>query len=424
MSSDSGLSLTSLRFCCSLCLEYQHNRFRRRLEQSLPLLDQSILPTTGDERIDAAMEVLQMERKRRKMVEAEESEDGDGIRTLATDQNENMADQVGKPQAPASKVDNAIKILVSNAIEEFGFAYRDVYNGVFNLPRTKCEHANVAFKYRCSRRLEERGVLETLVEMFSENYLLDDYRYPEVAVNPHQISAYGGWTIDIKSVRIKRRAVESLRLDPVGDLWKTYSLLRKLPNGSNFAGLVFEAITHRMLSGGWQGLMPHPARMASDGGDPPVFSTDPSALSSSTPDTLLSSLALLRFGTRAVTQVDFTHELSDVTLDEGKYYVSATTNNPLFDSFTIDHDLDRRTVVISVFQVTISERHEGSTEGYPIVRRIMACVRKLLNETGLNAIVKVVYFLVCPEDGTQHQWQMPMDWNKNLKTHDHRDLHS
>ena len=33
---------------------------------------------------------------------------------------------------------------------------------------------------------------------------------------------------------------------------------------------------------------------------------------------------------------------------------------------------------------------------------------------------KVAYFLVCPEGGPDHKWQMPVDWNKSVKINDHR----
>jgi hypothetical protein len=156
-------------------------------------------------------------------------------------------------------------------------------------------------------------------------------------------------------------------------------------------GWVFEAIIHRILSGAWQldGPTLQPIRMVSDCGDPPVFSTDPSSPSSSIADTL-TSLASLRTGTRAVTRVNFTHGLSNVTLGNDKYYIPTTTTNPLFDSFTIDLDLDRHTVVISVFQIATSRR-EGSTRGYTLIRKIMARVCELLKKADFNAIVTAAY---------------------------------
>jgi len=50
----------------------------------------------------------------------------------------------------------------------------------------------------------------------------------------------------------------------------------------------------------------------------------------------------------------------------------------------------------------------------------MRRICKLLKETGSNATVKVAYFLVCPDDGPQHQWRMPAGWNEDIETHNHR----
>ena len=141
--------------------------------------------------------------------------------------------------------------------------------------------------------------------------------------------------------------------------------------------------------------------MVSNSRVPPVFLTDPS---SSTLDTSLSPLAPLHACTRAVTRT------------------ANTTSQPRpitpSDSFTID--LDPHTVVISVFHTMISPRYEGSAEGHPHIRKIMCRVRKLPKEMDSNATIKVVYFLVCSDDGSQRQSRMPIGWNKYIKTHDHR----
>jgi len=122
-----GSSLTVLRLRCSLHLLPWYDIFRSRLEQSLPLLDRGKLPatgdgaieglpTTGDETIDAVLKVLQ----------AEKTEDrdrmGDDIGRSATDRDIDMVDGTGQPQAPMGNVDDALKILVYNATQEFGFA--------------------------------------------------------------------------------------------------------------------------------------------------------------------------------------------------------------------------------------------------------------------------------------------------------------
>jgi hypothetical protein len=156
--------------------------------------------------------------------------------------------------------------------------------------------------------------------------------------------------------------------------------------------------------------------MVSNGCVPLVFSTDPS---SSTSDTSLSYFTPVRASTRAVTRVSSTdRQLGNVTLDSGKYYMPTAAIHPLFDSFTID--LDPCAVVISVFLITISPMHEGSAEGYPHVRRIMRRVREPLEKTDSSATVKVAYFPVCPDDRSEHQWRMPIGWDKYTETHDRR----
>jgi len=142
---NSGLLLTAPRFCCSLCLRPGFDNFRKRLQQCLPLLDKPTLATTDDEGIDAALEVLQIERQRENAVEVEkgvcDSVGGGSLGSSAVDQDENMVDETDQPQTAVDEVDNALKILVRNAIEEFGLIPRDAYEGVFNLHRAKARHA-------------------------------------------------------------------------------------------------------------------------------------------------------------------------------------------------------------------------------------------------------------------------------------------
>jgi hypothetical protein len=167
-----------------------------------------------------------------------------------------------------------------------------------------------------------------------------------------------------------------------------YEFFHINPRSTTLAGWVFEAIVHRLFSDSWQsGPAPQPIRTASNGCVPPVFSTD---LPPSMPDTSLSSFVRLRAGTRTVTRVNFAdRQLRDVTLDSDKYYMPTAATHPLFDSFTID--LDSQTGLTSIFLIMISPMHEGSTEGYPYVRRIMRRVREVLEKTDSNATVKVAY---------------------------------
>ena len=125
----------------------------------------------------------------------------------------------------------------------------------------------------------------------------------------------------------------------------------------------------------------------------------------------LDLLALIRFpGGRVDTRVDFKRGLSNATLDSNRYYIPTVTNHALFDSFTIDST--SRPVVISVFQITVSSKHEGSAEGYFHIRRLKTHVRKLLKDVGHTPppYIKAQYFLVCPEDDSERRWEMHAGW--------------
>jgi len=379
------------------------------LARSLPLLDE-MLPTSGEEVINAWLEVFQMEWEREEeMVGEEEEEDHDemdDIRASAIDQDEDMADEASRPQDP---VGNALEILVKNATEEFGFSPGDVYQGVLALPEMRRAHAAVT---RCLDYSE----LMTFVRMFYNERRLDNISDRVLSVHPRRISdKEDGWEIDFKSVRIRRDVESRMQLESDEHLRKVYVLFHNILEGSVLAGWIFKVIVHRILSDGCWGPTPQPIRM-SKRGDPPTFSTSPTACSTSLPPP-----APLRDDERTATQVDFRPSLpSGVTLDEGKYYTPATNNNPGFDSFTIDHDPVKHVVVISVFQITVSPSHQGSAQDYVFIRKIMSSVRHLLKRRGADARIEVTYFLVCPEAGSEREWQMPNGWSDEVDSNDHR----
>jgi len=446
---DRGSWLSILHLCCSFALHPKYQKLRGTLEQSLPCLD-GTLPTPGDENINALLEVIRAGRERGKEVrERVEEDEMEGVEDEVEgvedemegveeemeeveeemeeveeeeeeeeeedqhekDQNGNPADKTSQPQDP---VGDAVEILLKNATEEFGFSPRDVYGGVLDLPKTRSEHADAVNQL-------DHSVLVTLVRVFHNQHRLDDLSHHVVVVHPRRrANHWDGWKIDFKSVRIRTDVESRMRLAEDEHLRERYHLLREIPEGSVLAGWIFEAIVHRELSGGCQEPTPQPIRM-SKRGNPPVFSTDPPAATPALPPPALPPPAPLRADKRTVTQIDFRpRSLSGVTLDKDKYYKPARTNNPLFDSFTIDHDPVERTVVISVFQITISQNHRGSVQGYVSVRKIMNSVRNLLRQKDTDAKIKVIYFLVCSEDGSKRNWRMPNGWSDRVKRNNHR----
>ena len=406
---DRGL-LTVFCHCYSLRLHPKYNKLRSRLQQS-PFLDGLAPLTTDDETIDSVLNVLR-EEKRVATAETYHEMD-DGTRLSAIAQGVDVVDEAGHIE-----VDGALRSLVRNATEEFGFAPRDVYAGIFDLPGTRSRHAAEVMTVNHSK-------LMALVDAFSQRGELSELSHHVVALHPYKLLLdYDLWAIDFKSIQIAREVVKLMQSELDEHLQETYDYLHNVPEGPALAEWTFKAIIHRMISDGWRsgGPAPQPIRMVSNNRSHPTSPISPyrSSLSSSTTDTSLSPPAPLRAGTRTVTRTDFTHGLSNVTLDNDKYYILTAATDPPLESFTIDLNPDHRTAIISVFRIAISPRndtHEGSTEGYPLIPKVVAHVRELLKHSGSDAKVKVAYFLVCPEDGSRHRWEMPADWNE-AETHD------
>jgi len=320
--------------------------------------------------------------------EEDPNEMDDDISASAADRDEIMGSEPSQQKTSARKadVDDALKILVHNAIKEFGFTPRDVYAGVLNLPKArKARDHDVD-------RLDYPG-LKAIVEAFAQKWKLNRFSDLVVAVYPRTDDR---WEINFKSPLIARKVVESMKFKDPKHLWESYELLHKTPGGSCMAGWFFESIANHTLS---KVPTPQPTPMASHRShkDPPVFSTQDPPSRTPAPDT--SPPSAVPSHPMTIAQVDLAHgDLSNVTLDKNRYYVPTTTNHPLFDSFTIDSD--QLSVVISVFWITTSLEHEGSAKGFPSIYKIMARVRELSRSVGhSNVKIKVKYFLVCPEDG-------------------------
>ena len=399
MSFDRVLLLTVLCLCYSLRLYPDYGIF---LDALNPSPSSPKPPPIGLRwAVNGARKVLREAREEEENEECDET--GDGSRTLA----------------PMDGMENALKILVRDAVEEFGFIPRDVYNGIFGAHDLKTQHSNVANDL-------DYDQLKHIVTSFCNNRGLGfqySHRVVVVFPLPPEVDQIGSdsWAIDFKSIRIARKVMELMCLREHERIREMYWFFHGHQQSSTLAGWFFEEIVHRLFSSGWKsGTAPQSTHMGNRGPpDSPLFSTDPPSSTSDTP------LSPLRPKARSVTKVDFTPcELGDVTLDSDRYYIPSKANHPLFDSFTIDvvpHTCEKpATGVISIFQITISDGRKGSDKGYPHIRKIMARVRNLLQEGYSNPKVEVVYFLVCPHDQSQRQWQMPAGWDKSAKTNNHR----
>ena len=314
-------------------------------------------------------------------------------------------------------VDDALNILAQNAIKEFGYAPRDFCRGVFNLQLVREDHDDALNTLSFDD-------LQGFVEAFSKKHIYDtqtSHRILEVYPQPPNVrSVNDKWTIDFKTDHIKKRAFSKMRTIEVQHVRDTYRLFRNNPIASAYAGSLFELIIHGMLTLGCRStpeLQPEPlicmSTIATSAADAPIFTSNPPT-SFSTP-----AFGPL-FKSRRTKEFDFANTVENhVTLEENVLYLPTSRTNPLFDSFTID--IIEKTVTISIFQITISGEHGGSSKGYLIIRNIMSRVRQLIKGTNITN-VKVAYFLICCSDSdrSHFQWDMPVGWTKKTKINDHR----
>ena len=368
----------------------RYKTFRRGLEHYFLTSKASTNPYIND-----ALRALRVEKKKEKV--AAKYKMGDDINASTTGE-ENMTN---KPDQPQVLVDKALEILVHNAMEEVGFAPRDVYRCVFVLGAAKHEHAVAKdFDYLDLQRIVQA--------FFGEGRLISDHM---VAVSPRQFNPTRvQWEIGFKSNRIARKVVASMQSTEDVHLRKTYDLLQRCPGRSGLAGRVFEPFVHRVLSTGWESDQSPPqlVRMTSNDANPPTFSAGRSRSRLLHPPTPPP----VRTSDRFITHVDLDLDLhlSNVTFSGENYYVPVMSNNPPFNSFTIDHDPDNHTVLLSIFQVAPFQKHGGLTEDYFYVQRLVTRIRKLLGFMGRYAAINTTYFVVCHEGESKVQWTMPLGW--------------
>ena len=154
-----------------------------------------------------------------------------------------------------------------------GFAPRDVYDGILNLPLVRSDHTDAVENF-------DYFTLKALVTMFSGTSQPNNFPHHIVAVYPlEHLPEKHKWRMDFKSIPIGRAVMKRARLEEDRRLREIFDSLHGIPEGSNFAGWWFEAIADRMLSTGWPSDKspppPQPILMAQDSLLPPTFSMDP-----------------------------------------------------------------------------------------------------------------------------------------------------
>ena len=426
---DRSSLLILLRLCHSLYLQPEYDDLRDGLKRILEVLNAGgkinhvlglITPVDGSRVLRHLLGVLRTElllEKEEKDRDGDTSDEdtGDDIGAPATDQDENAVDWAGQFRTLDS--DEALKILVRNAIQEFGFAPRDVYDAIFHPLETGMKHLD-------SLKQIDQSMLKT-IELFNSQLSLSQVSDRVVAVYPKptipEPPLLDEWSIEFKSPRIRDKAMEIGLFRNFYNLRDIYDLFHGVPTASVVAGFAFEMMVHHSFVFGFeQGKpLPQPIPMTSKGPTDLTFTTRNSPSSNVTPTPYNiqgKKFTYIAFGPHI--------DLKDVTLEENKYYVPTSHSNPLFDSFIIDHEEGEDSARISIFQMTISSTYRGSSAGYENIRKIMSHTKRLLKlenkKRGFKTDVKVRYFLVRPEDRTESTWVMPDGWDESVSRNDHR----
>jgi hypothetical protein len=122
-------------------------------------------------------------------------------------------------------------------------------------------------------------------------------------------------------------------------------------------------------------------------------------------------------------------------LTNGQYYAPSEFNFPLIDSFLIDLDFATSSAHLWVLQMTMSEKHRGSKQGYVEICKIIRTIDELFKKHNSDEApprkklkgpegkpmgsegklsIHVHYVLVCPDSQVQPglEWQLPGGWNE------------
>jgi len=380
-------------FCCPLLIE-RHCRFplqnhyiafRKHLQKAI----NEGTPSTAYRPVCVALEVLKTSKE-------DNPDDMD------------MDSNFGAGQ----EVEHAIKVLIGEAVANFVFAPRVTYGAIFYPDEARATHDGVI------KRLEY-SELERLACNFVENRsLISDASHHLISIMPHKkvnFTKIDNWAISFKSIQIAKKVVTEMRKEEDYRLRQMYDTFSRSPESSGMAGFVFEALAHRMIwEGSWLNREPQTSHMYSNREEPPSFST---AIPSFGIGTSLPPIPPLPLNGRRDTAIELARNLNDFTPDSGMYYIPNASNTPLFESFTITFNQLESTALISIFQMTISGVHHGSTKSYDVIRKIIRRVRELHS----SFQIRVAYWLVCPsQDLQERSWEMPLGWSDNASINNHR----
>ena len=323
--------------------------------------------------------------------------------------------------------DEAFDILVDTMILHFGSTPRDVIFALYNFHRHKELHAGAL-----SIRLQD---LENTVQEIIANrqFSQTTSSHRVVSINPiGEIGEDQTWEINFKSMHIKEQLSEQYITASENEVRSFVKKFSPIPQGRGLAGTLFEPLAHRAITRG-VGSWSFYKMLESKGPDLDFikFVYDPSATETD------------GFPKHSREQVKFLKRRLPEQLTNGQYYIPSEPNFPLIDSFLVDLDFTTNSAHLWVLQMTTSENHNGSKQGYVEIRKIIGIIGELFKKQDSDQappakklkgpggkqigsegkpLIHIHYVLVCPDSQVQPglEWQLPGGWNEGTAHADHR----
>ncbi|KAL5482842.1 hypothetical protein ACEPAI_9437 [Sanghuangporus weigelae] len=273
---------------------------------------------------------------------------------------------------------SAIRELIKETIKQYGSVPRDVYSAIINENHHKTMLTNEinALSYEVlSKTLE-------VIRSPSQN------ESPSTSVSHRLLVSRVEWSSGrdsdtfipcSRSEHISRMMIEKLGHLTHAQAKRLYREFRWHSESSTLAGWIFEGLAHGVLQGSESDTsLAGPLRMMKLRSE----SIDRKHMHFSTLGSRAKKEPLHNFIQRRVyTVVDVDKKGFLWPLENGlstpfeqRFFVPRPINNPLFDSFFVDLQPNRRegtlTPIVWIFQASISHSHDGSKAGYPLVRSI------------------------------------------------------
>ena len=330
---------------------------------------------------------------------------------------ENMMEMEGGKAE--DKVEEALDYLLNLAIERFGYVARVVFKAVFDF-RSTTEDFLDAFNINFQQ-------LKDAAASFSSNGSVD-FKFSNriLVISPvYSTSKYFErikWNVAFNSDWVAKEIMKKLDAKEKIEIRQLINFFREVPQAGSMVGSMFESVAHTEMArtGSWS-LIPMVSGSTTE--------RSPNFVVQESPDKVK-----LDRGPREIFNFKSVSDLLE--LDDDKYYVFEAKNFPLLDSFMVDLDYQKRSGTLWIFQVTKSQLHGGSAEGYLHIRKLISVLKKQLRGTqppsktsrtasrqiSSSPAVNVCYVLVVldVEGGPINQWQFPTGWNEKCTMNDHR----